>query len=160
MLNVRYSHMAIRSKSTRESPDISKAGVRSLLENLRRRGELVAVRLALENAQVVAPASIVSKRYNIPISTLHGWKRDGRAIAFRLPAAKRDLFPLAQFSDGEVAPWARSIVAFLGNGMPAFHFLMVGRRSQTGASYSRRVLEFSRTAAAEIEAGLRLIEIE
>jgi hypothetical protein len=152
--------MSLRSKPALESPDFSKAGVQSLLKTLRRRGEIVTLRLALENARVVAPASIVSKRFNIPVSTLHAWKRGGRAIAFRLPAAKRDLFPLAQFSDGEVAPWAKSIVAFLGNGLPAFHFLMVGRKSQNGANYSQRILEFSRTAAAEIEAGLRLIEIE
>jgi hypothetical protein len=134
------------------------AGV--LLKILRQRGALAGVRLALENIDEIASAAVVSTRFRIAPSTLRRWKKAGRAIAFRPLGAKRDFFPVAQFSRKCVASWAESIVSRLGNGAPAFHFLMVRRKALGNVSYSRWILEGHSAAIEMIEEGLSLIEIE
>lgn len=58
-----------------------------------------------------------------------------------------------------MAPWAETVISKLGNGQPAFHFLMVGRPSLGGVNYSRRILE-GVPADRLIESGLRSLDTE
>lgn len=135
-------------------------GAKTLIKRLRQQGAQASLRLAVENAKALATAAEVSKRLDIPASTLRKWKASNRAIAFRPPCGSRDLFPLAQFSEKAVAPWVSGIIATLGNGAAAFHFLLVPRRSLAGASYSRRLLDGDLSIPARIEANLRRIELD
>lgn len=143
-----------------QSKELAKADASSLLRIIRQRSAFLGARLTLQNVDAVASAADISERFNIPLSTLRRWKKAGRVVAFRPKNAKRDLFPLAQFSRKSVAPWAEKIISQLGNGMPAFHFLVVRRRSLGNVSYSRRALDGHASTAKMIEEGLRWIEVE
>jgi hypothetical protein len=102
------------------------------------RGGTKMARLADANREHLAGASTVADVFDIPVSTLHNWKKTGKAIAFRLPGRGEDLFPIAQFSRGAVAPWAAEIVSALGNGEASFHFLCVPRVSLGHASLAQK----------------------
>ena len=120
----------------------------------------MVVRLALTNTHALAPAAIVSSRFGIPLSTLRGWKSAEKVIAIKPPGAARELYPLVQFSKKSVAPWAAQIISVLGKGAPAFHFLMVPRKSLSRESYSDRILKNRASAANLINSGLSIIEVE
>ncbi len=123
---------------------------RTLLSILQSGGKEISARLVIENTGDLSLAAGVAKRFNIPPSTLHNWKSSGRAIAYRADKSNEDIFPLAQFKEGGVVPWAKQIISAVGNGGPAFHFLMVPRKSLGGVSFSRAILNGNDVAAERI----------
>jgi hypothetical protein len=84
---------------------------------------------------VVSAEGMVKRLGYSSKSGVHKAKVEDRILAFRLPAGTSDLFPTFQAKKGEVRSWIPRLLAAVGNGFPAVHFLGVPRRSLEGSSY-------------------------
>ncbi len=99
------------------------------------RGDAITAELLVSNRDHVAGTAYVCETFGIPRSTLHREKDAGKVIAYRPRKDAEFVFPLEQFAEGGVLPWAEDIVAALGNGAPAVHFLYVPREQLGGQSF-------------------------
>lgn len=104
--------------------------------SLLRAGQDVLVRLAKENWEHAGTSATVRTRFGIATSTLHRAKDEGQVIAFRPSAEGEFMFPLEQFTQGEIEEWPEKVVAAVGNGGPSLHFLYTKRASLDGRSFA------------------------
>ncbi|MBC8002766.1 MAG: hypothetical protein H7X97_09275 [Opitutaceae bacterium] len=77
----------------------------------------------------------VAARLNISRQAVHERKQQNRLLAFTLPVSRGDRYPVWQFRGRHVRSWVPEIVAELGNGFAALHFLLVARKSLGGRRY-------------------------
>jgi len=98
------------------------------------RGEAKAAEIVAQIGDAVSAEGIGSL-LGIKKSAVHKAKHENRLLAFSLPARVGDFFPVFQVEKGELRPWIEPLLNFVGNGMPAVHFLTVKRRSLNGSSY-------------------------
>lgn len=136
--------MRFRAENRRSEADLAHIDSRTLLFILRVGGKQISAQLIIESAGVLSLAVGITKRFKIYASTLKKWKSTDQVIAYRPDRSDEDIFPLAQFSERRVELWAKQIIAAVGNGGPAFHFLMVPRKSLGGVSFSHTILNGNR----------------
>ena len=68
-------------------------------------------------------------------SGVHKAKVQNHLLALRLAGRNADRFPLFQFKEGEVREWVPKLLAVLGNGLGAAHFLAVPRKHLENRCY-------------------------
>jgi hypothetical protein len=107
-----------------------------LRDQLVLRGDTITAELLVNNRDHVAGTAYVCETFGIPRSTLHREKDAGKVIAYRPRKDAEFVFPLEQFAEGGVLPWAADIVAAVDNGAPAIHFLYVRREQLGGVSFA------------------------
>lgn len=72
-------------------------------------------------------------------SGVHKAKTENRLLAFQLPNQALDLFPVFQVEKGKVLPWIPKLLATIGNGFPAVHFLVARRNHLAATSYFEKL---------------------
>lgn len=77
----------------------------------------------------------VASHLNVTRQAVHERKKQNRLLAFTLPVSRGDRYPVWQFRGRHVRSWVPEIVAELGNGFAALHFLLVARKSLDGQRY-------------------------
>jgi hypothetical protein len=91
-------------------------------------------------------AEAVGALLRVGKAAVHKAKDEGRLLAYREPGKRSFRFPVFQFEGAAVAPWVCEVIARVGNGFAALHFLTVERKSLQGMSHLARWQE-SRTPA-------------
>jgi hypothetical protein len=109
---------------------------RVIRRRLERAGERLVARLLQANRPYVGTADEIATRLGISISTLRRLRAEGRVIYSRAKGGAEDLYPLEQFAAGATHSWAAEVIATVGNGAPAIHFLYVARRSLGDRSFA------------------------
>jgi hypothetical protein len=102
-------------------------------------------RLARECGQTWTSEQVAT-HLNITRQAVHERKQQDRLLAFTLPVSRGDRYPVWQFRGRHVRSWVPEIVAELGNGFAALHFLLVARKSLGG----RRYLDLALSGKEEI----------
>lgn len=104
--------------------------------HLHQKGDAILLRLLQANLDHLGSSSVVRDKFRVATSTLHREKDAGRVIAYR-PGAQADfVFPLEQFAPDLIQKWPAAIIAAVGNGGPALHFLYVSREQLGHQSFA------------------------
>lgn len=94
---------------------------------------------------VMAGATIssnsVAERLGIGTAAVQRARVNGSLLGYRLPGEGVYRFPVFQFDGPSVVTWVPEVMALIGNGFAALHFLTVERKSLSGSSFLGRIME-------------------
>ena len=114
-------------------------------------GQAVLAGLIKDNWRRIGTTSDVIEKFGFSNSNLHRLKDDGKVICYRPEGEQEFLFPLDQFDHRIVQAWAADVVAALGNGSGAFHFIFVPRTDLSNRSF----MDLYRESPSDGEAAMR-----
>ena len=122
-----------------ESDRVNAKVLTAFLENraASKNGSLAAAAGEAISAEAVGTILRIGK------AAVHKAKDEGRLLAYQEPGKRFFLFPIFQFDGGVVAGWVPELIAVVGNGFAALHFLTVERKSLKGISFLKRIQESS-----------------
>lgn len=134
-----------------ENPD---ADARILTKFLANRAASKDSALAQAAGEAIS-AEAVGALLRLGKASVHKAKDEGRLLAYIEPGRRVFRFPVFQFEGASVAPWVLEVVARLGNGFAALHFLTVERKELKGDSHLTRL----RKSTTQEERSVRIAEL-
>lgn len=126
---------------------------------LRESGETLVLGLLKANRKHTGSSADVRQRFSISIFTLQQGRDADLVIAYCPPGEVDFIFPLEQFKRAGYHDWARAVIAAVGNGAPALHFIYTVRKSLAGLSFAEALRDGRqqrRVASELVEAANRL----
>ena len=129
--------------------------------DLPRLRDYLARRAATKNSAIAhaagesLSAETVGVRLRLSGAAIRDAINGGRLLAYRHPGKRTFVFPAFQFEGTTVAPWIPEVVASVGNGFAALHFLTVARKSLANDSFLTRLA----ASATTVERNARIADL-